>query len=397
MTRAALAALSRKLTVAFVCCLPFLVPFSDAARNTDMQGMVLLLSGLFGWTTVLLKKNFKVSLRPDAGVLLLVFSVCCLVSLAINPHIGYDWWGSPYIRLGTGGFLACIGCGLALRDITASQLFTGLYMIILALAVTALPYSWWHVHSLTRVGGLFSQADIFGVFLGCGLLIGLQVSLYYKKLRPYLLVSQALLAGLLVLSGTRLVLATMFVLLPVCWQHIRKPWRLGQWSAYVTAVIILFIIGGALLPTRVTNASYAGKSIQYRFDLQTAAVRASLHKPVAGYGPGNLANALACPNLSAPVLRDTCRKHYFFNSSHDIFLDRALGVGWIGGLAFFGLVVMAIYRAFRMRREYTIIGYVLVLISCYYLTNVTSVTLELLFWILLLRCLSAPSVIASKS
>jgi O-antigen ligase len=89
--------------------------------------------------------------------------------------------------------------------------------------------------------------------------------------------------------------------------------------------------------------------------------------------------------LQSPALQKTCHQGYFFNSSHNIFIDRFLAVGWLGGLAFLALAVLAIYKALRAQPEVRIVGWALLLIACYYLTNVTNVTLELLLWVLILR------------
>lgn len=386
MTRVAAATLSHKLTVAFVCCLPFLAPFGGASRNADMQGIVLLLAGLAGWISILLRPDGAAKgLRSIMGVAVAVFLLSCVLSTAINPHLSYDLWGAPYIRLGVAGFFACLGCGLALRQVPARQFCSWLFVVVLLLAVVAIPYSWWHLHSLTRLGGLFSQADIFAVFLGCGLLAGLQMTEYHKRFRPYIIACQILFFVLLLLTSTRFVLGAVLVLLPLCMQQLRGWWTTGRWIAYLAAVAVLLIGVRMALPARVTDIGYAGQSVQYRVDLQVAALRSARQKPALGYGPGNLADALDCSKFSAADLQATCRQHYFFNSSHDIYLDRMLAVGWLGGLAFLGFIAVGIYGDIRARRDRLIIGYLILLIGFYYATNVTSLTLELLLWVLLLR------------
>jgi O-antigen ligase len=137
-------------------------------------------------------------------------------------------------------------------------------------------------------------------------------------------------------------------------------------------------------PARLTNTAYASTSIGYRADLQTYGLRASYHKAWFGYGPGNLADALNCSGLHAAPLQATCRQGYFFNSSHNVFLDRVLAVGWPGGVAFLLFVLTSLGKGLRAPGPARPMVYAALLIACYYLTNVTSVTLELLFWILLL-------------
>jgi O-antigen ligase len=368
-------------------CLPFLVPF-DPARNIDLQGMLLMISGGLAWTALLLGHRgiFKSVGRLDR-TLLGIFAVCCLVSLLVNPHLGYDFFGAPYIRLGTAGLLSCVGIGLLLTTVARKRLLTGLYLIILGLSVVSVPYSWWHFHSLLRVGGVFSQADIMACFIGCGLLLGLEMLHLYPRRRNVLLAGQLFWAVLLLLTQTRAVLLIVIVL-GLVWELCKRRGHEFKRVAFYGAAALL-LLGGLhyFAPSRLTNTAYASESIHYRLTLQGYALKASWQKPFWGYGPGNLADALSCPRLTSPALQKTCRKGYFFNSSHNIFIDRVLAIGWPGGLSYLVLVLLAIYRGLRGRPETRIFGYAVALVGCYYLTNVTSVTLELLLWTLMAQYL----------
>ena len=382
------AGVCRNASLVLAGCLAFLVPFNPA-RNIDLQGLLLVVSGGFAWCALLLgyRQMFKSLSRLDS-VLLGIFAAFCLVSLAANPHLGYDFFGAPYIRLGTGSLLACVGIGLLLTTIQRQRLLTWLYVMILGLSVVSVPYSWWHFHSLLRIGGVFAQADILACFVGCGLLFGLEMLSLYPLRRNILLSVQLFWAILLVLTQTRAVLLIVIILC-LLWelQKLRGD-KFKRVALY--GVTALLLLGGLhyFIPNRLTNTAYASESIHYRLTLQSYALKVSEQKPVWGYGPGNLADALSCPRLPAGALQTTCHQGYFFNSSHNIFIDRVLAIGWLGGLAFLGVVILAIYRSLGGKRIVRTLGYAVILISCYYLTNVTSVTLELLLWVLLLQCLA---------
>ena len=379
----------RNASLVLAGCLPFLVPFNPA-RNIDLQGLLLIISGGFAWFVLLLghRQTLK-SLGRWESVLLGIFAISCLISLAVNPRLGYDFLGAPYIRLGTAGLLACIGIGRLLTTIPFKRLVAWLYLIILGLSVVSVPYSWWRFHSLLRVGGVFSQADIFACFVGCGLLLGLEMLVLYPRRRNVLLGGQLFWAILLLLAQTRAVLLLVIALVLV-WEGRRLGWKSKQLALYVGAALLLLAGLNYWAPNRITNTAYASESIHYRLTLQDYALGASRQKPLLGYGPGNLADALSCSRLTAPALRTTCRQGHFFNSSHNIFIDRMLAIGWLGGLAFLGVVILAVYRGLKDRAETRIFGYAVLLIGCYYLTNVTSVTLELLLWILMFQCLRLP-------
>jgi O-antigen ligase len=391
-----LANLCRSISLTLAASLAFLVPF-DAVRNIDLQGLLLIVSGAFAWSALLFDhREMLKSYDRLSQVLLGVFLICCLISFLINPHLGYDFFGAPYIRLGLAGFLACIGIGLLARTVPRRQLLIGLYVLIVGMAIVALPYSWFRFHSPLRIGGVFAQADIFAGFVGCGLVFGLETLKSYPKHRQALAACQVFLAVMLLLTQTRAVLLLVIVIwLLWMFQH-RSAQSLRRAGIYAAAILLLFATLHYVVPSRLTDTGYASRSISYRLTLQKYALGASWQKPLLGYGPGNLADPLSCERLIAKSLQRTCNEGYFFNSSHNIFIDRVLAVGWLGGLAFLGLVVLAIYRGFRYKNKYGVLGYALVLISCYYLTNVTSAGLELLLWILLLQCLPAPVELVSR-
>jgi O-antigen ligase len=383
-----MAGVCRNTSLVLAGCLPFLVPF-DPARNIDLQGLLLIISGGFAWFALLLgrRQTLKPLGRLDSA-LLGIFAACCLISLAVNPHLGYDFLGAPYIRLGAAGLLACIGIGLLLTTVPRQRLLTWLYAMVLGLSVVSVPYSWWHFHSLLRIGGVFSQADIFACFIGFGLLLGLEMLVLYPRRRHILMSIQVFWIGLLLLAQTR---AVLILVIAICllWE-LRKRRGDKFKLAVLYGAAALLLVGGLhyFTPNRLTNTAYASESIHYRLALQGYALKASEQKPLAGYGPGNLADALACAKLPAGQLQTTCRQGYFFNSSHNIFIDRVLAIGWLGGLAFLAIVMLAIYRGLRGKQELWVLGYAVALIGFYYLTNVTSVTLELLLWVLLMRCLA---------
>ena len=390
VSTASLAYVCRYVSLLLAGCLPFLVPL-DPVRNIDLQGLLLLVSGSFAWCAVLLhyRKTLRLTNRLSQ-VLLAIFAVACLVSFLANPHYGYDFFGAPYIRLGSAGLLACIGIGLLTKTVPLKQLLVYLYGIILGLAAISVPYNLGRLHSLSRIGGVFAQADIMACFVGCGLLIGLGLLLRYKRQRPYILAGQLFLGILLLLTQTRAVLLLVIGLYIL--------WELQTWGKAGMKRIVICLFTSVLLlgilhyiaPGRLTSASYADQSVRYRLSLQNYALKASRQKPLWGYGPGNLADALRCPSLPAGPLQTTCHQGYFFNSSHDIFIDRVLAIGWIGGVSYLTIVLLALYTGLRSHKpEIRIMGYAALLITCYYLTNVTSLTLELLLWVLLVQCLAA--------
>jgi hypothetical protein len=59
--------------------------------------------------------------------------------------------------------------------------------------------------------------------------------------------------------------------------------------------------------------------------------------------------------------------------------------GWVGGLAFTCLVVVVLYQAYRYSKAPIVLVLCPLLISLYYLTNVTNIEVELLPCVFLCR------------
>jgi O-antigen ligase len=370
----------RDLSLALAAVLPFVVPF-DPSRNIDAQGLLLLLAGASAWIALIIEGNLKFKSAALKWSIIL-FIVACILSFLFNPHKSYDLLGSPYIRLGSAGLIACVGIGLLTARLKVRQLQLTLYAICLLLAVSSVPYSWLRIHTLYRPGGVFSQADILAVYMGVGLLIGLKLWEEFKDRQKIVLLCQLLLGLALILSSTRSVLILIVILAPLWLNYYVKSWTIKRWLSYLVVMALLFGLLATFYHGRLDNIKYASQSLSYRYDLQSEALDSFKSKPILGYGAGNLADALSCSKLKDIPLQKTCHQNFFFNSSHDIFLDRFLGLGLIGGLAYLCMVVILLKKSLVTPKA-SILGFAGLLVAFYYLSNVTSVTLEVLFMVLL--------------
>lgn len=368
--------------------LPFLAIFGASNKDTDQQSYILLGAGLFAWINVYLRRYSKIWQQTPwfTRLLIIVLIVTLAISSIVNPHLSYDLLGEPYLRLGLLSMLAILGCALFFLNLNRQRLLNWLYAICCMLCLTALPYNAIRLHTLDRVGGVFAQADILAVFAGLGLLIGWQLIKKYRAYATWFYISQLLLAIVLWLTQTRSILA-LSILLSIIWFVLNKGLNLNKRNLTLILIALVVLAGTAIvLPNRLKSFSYDKFSITYRLDLDSAALVASAHKPLVGYGPGNVATALACQSLTSPPLKQTCHEHFYFNSSHNIFLDRTLEAGWLGGVAYLLFVVSSLARGFRSREDEVIVmSLAALLIALYYLTNVTNIDVELSFWIFLLQ------------
>lgn len=381
----------RNASLIIVICLAFLVPF-DSSRNIDLQGILLIVAGVLAWFAIALKYKYFVSILDSKIMLLLgILITSIIVSAFVNPNVGSNLIGAPLIRLGSLGLIACIGVGILSLDIQPKQLINWLYGIISLIAITAVPYYIFVFESVERIGGVFAQPDILAVILGCGVLLGFDVIKKYPDKLQYLGLVQIYMFILLLMTQTRVGLLLTLILSCVWIWQTQTNLKKRQIYIIFGAFIILVFSLISFLPSRITDTEYAKTSVTYRINLQQSAIQQTYKKPITGYGIGNIADALDCRKLGDQSLQNSCNDGYYFDSSHNIYLDRVLGFGWISGIAYLFLVLLTLWRGFHKTTDIRIFAYCGLLIALYYLTNVTSLTLELLLWVLLLQCLVHPS------
>lgn len=370
--------------LACVAILPLLSPF-DLERTIDVQALIVVLSGMLGWAVVVLARG-ELRLPRWAVITIALYCLGCLGSLLANP-LGVNVVGGFLSHIGVPVLLASVGIGLALANLELRMIVSYLYISALALAVLSLKFVPNAITQHVRLSGNFHQADFLAVYMAVGLLLGFAAWQLYPKLRRFIIIGQLLLLGILLLTGSRAVLG-VFVL--ICLFSVVKARvstkRLAVIApALVLGVVLCGIVAHAVLGSRYTDATAAHQDLHYRFDLQHFALRATLHKPLFGYGPGNLVQPLSCPSLTSQELQETCAKGFYFDSSHNVFLDRILAIGWLGGLSFAVFVMLTLYKGLRANGLDRYFGYTALLIAAYYLTNPTNLEIEAVLWISLLR------------
>ncbi|HSW37765.1 MAG TPA: O-antigen ligase family protein [Candidatus Saccharimonadales bacterium] len=369
-----------------------MVPFSQA-KNIDLKELVLILAGGLAWLSVYLKrKQVLAKLSPFSVVLLASFIFGCLAN-GLFYHAATNLFDLPFTRLGLVGLLACAGCGLALMLISGRKIMRWFYASTVLMAVAALPFDLASGQIGGRPGGLFYQADILAVFMGIGLLLGIYLWRIYPARKVWLLIAQALMLTILLLTQTR---AVIFILVFLALMIIYNLTQRRLLAFTVLAALVLMIYGlHVLVPTRLTDPGYVVESVSYRLSLQKSALSAVKQMRFFGYGGGNIMRALPCYNLQAPKLLVSCKQGYYFNSSHNVFIDRLLTLGWWGGLSYALFVSFSLFKGWQQGSK-RILFYCALLIGAYYFTNITNIELELWFWVILLQISKFKSLTESE-
>jgi len=361
----------------------FLVPFNNPYKDIDLQVSFVIACGI----TALLALVYAVNLRQWTFrintnlILFALFYLTCDITL-LHTHSRLDVFGFAGVRLGFLELMSCVTIGWALSYICAKRYLRAFYTSTVTLALFSIIYSALLDHTVFRLGGPIFQADILAAYLGAGFIVG--IYLRSRESYKFLLCGQLILGGTILLTETRTVIYSL-LLLGICTAYFTAKRRCSLNIKPVVLVVVSLVFMSALLftKTRLTNVHYGVVSIEYRAELARTAL-ADIHKePFFGYGQGSLYSVLSCHRMFEPMLLATCSQGYGFTSTHNVFLDKTLELGIFTGLLYFLIYIRALLHA--SSREPWL--YMLILIGLYYLTNVTDVPLELLYWCIVMRVL----------
>jgi O-antigen ligase len=341
---------------------------------------------------------YKNILPVDKALLTLLLVGCGLA--VIGTHSKIALLGTNYSDVGVFVLLGCVGIGLVASTLPLKSVIKGVYGAALVLAVTAPLYDYWKYGSFSgRLQGIIGQSNVMAAWLGVGFLLGLYLLAQKRstKQKVLLAVSQAALLAALFQTETRAALLLTLLLTGVYVIANQKYWRTivtGVLPGLALIIILFFVVK---VP-RLSDARYATSSVTYRIELQTMAVKSLRHTPAWGIGPGNEPHTLSCNAMqSYGQLNKTCQQGYTFTSSHNIFLDRFIQLGWLSGLAYLAIFITGAVIGLRSKQcTKQILGFSLLLIGLYYLTNVTKIELELLVWVLLGGALTIRDVSTKK-
>jgi hypothetical protein len=391
---AKLALLATQTVLVSVCIMPFLI-FLSVNQDIDMQAALLILLGVLAWVAVLITNLLYKIVWPNI-VKYSFYTYCVICILSLIDHASLiNLYGSVLLRLGSLELLASVGCGILLSRVPSKKLMLWLYIVSVTAAVISVPYTYFSFHFFIRLGGIFHQADILAAWLACGFILGCGLWSYYNKRHILIGISQLLLLVALFLTQTRAVMAILVLLLIImAIRNVKtRKRRIVYLSSIAVLLLMIAIIGHQILPNRLANTP---TSIVYRLRLQSYGVKSSFNEPLLGFGAGNVSQSLSCQSFKDAELVHTCSQGYYFDSSHDIYLDRILALGYIGGIAFVTFVVCSIYRALRLPDQQQYFGYTALLLGLYYLTNVTNIEIEVLLWILMFRAYRVHTVHVDK-
>jgi len=322
------------------------------------------------------KSGCRIKSGMTIGAVILFFLIISFLSAIFGVDFYSSWWGSLERGLGIFGWLhfvvwffmligvfsaerkqdALAPAGLADWLIKTSL---GASTIISLLAIGQYFFSLGNLlPQVNRVYSLVGNAGILGSYLLFNIFFaGYLFFISQRKTKWVFAVGGLLSAMALLLSGTRgawlgFLGGAVIFLVGRVWQSPQKKWR----QRAVWGLLAVLVLAGGLwsvrqsawiqknpILSRLTSISLADKTAQNRLILWRASWQAWQERPLLGWGSDNFevaANRYFDPRLSP--------YESWYDRAHNFIFDYGVADGWLGLLAYLGILVVAGWRLIKI-------------------------------------------------
>jgi len=391
MRRSNLLVLADKVALFAALALAVFMPFSDHIKDAQLKLIILIVLGAYSWVRILffkLKKiNWGFASYLITALVVLLIMIGCLSSGSKNIS------GIYFSQISVVPLLAIIGIALNSSFLKPQFIAKGVFVSSALVAFLAFPYDMLRYHEMIigRLNGTLVQSNILAVYISAGLIIGFYwlVTNTYKDKKYILVAMEAYMLFMVVLTQTRFIVILLSLMALTYFALSAKK---DKKIILIAIATLLFMIGSVFVANnRQIGPKAIDNSISYRLHLQSKAFSGDSIKPIQHNGTDRLMNKLDCKNLrQSNDLSKTCDRGFIFTSYHNQFLDRTVQFGWLFGIAYVAIIVTALVAFYRQRSNklFVALGSACAVILFYYFTNVPSIELELLLWVLMLQGLA---------
>lgn len=391
MRRGNLLELIDKIAVTAALVSAVFMPFSDHIKDAQLKLIILIVIGAYSWIRILFFRLQKI--RWGFASYLIAAFVVLLIIVGFSSSGSKNILGIYYSQISVVPLLAIIGIAVNSSFLKPEFIARAVFASSALVAFLAFPYDMLRYHELVigRLNGTLVQSNILAVYIGTGLIIGFYwlVNNTYKDRKYLLIAAEAYMLFMIVLTQTRFIVMLLGLMALTYFVFTAKKDKKIVIAAVAT---LLFVVGSvAIVNNRQIGPAAIDNSISYRLHLQSKALSGDSIKIIQTNGTDKLMNKLDCKNLrNSNDLSKTCNYGFVFTSYHNQFLDRTVQFGWLTGLIYTVLTVFGLVEFYRQRRNklFVALGSAFLLILLYYFTNITSIELELLLWLLLAKGLS---------
>ena len=347
--------------------------------------------GAYSWISFVASKIQKI--KWNYLTYLITALVLLLITIAIYSRGTINLFGAFYSPISAISLLAIIGLALNTSFQKPEFIARAIFFVTALVAFLAFPYDIWRYHGLAagRVSGTIAQSNALAVYISAGLIIGFYwlVSGTYKNKKYLLIAVEAYMLFMTILTQTRFVIV-LLGLMALTYFVMRA--KKDKKVFLIALATLLFVVGSIfVVNNRQINQSALENGVSYRLHLQATAFSGELIRAVQVNGTNKLLKKLECNNLNTSNdLALTCFQGYVFSSYHNQYLDRLVQFGWIFGLGYILLLACggAIFYRERHQAIFLTLGCAFLLAALYYFSNVTTIEIEIILWILLTQGLS---------
>lgn len=340
----------------------------------------LAVAGLFSWIYLLTKDRKKlISYLKNYFVVAILLG---LFLLSIFHHARLNFLGSYLFPNSILSTISLVGVGILVAGTELKRKVSIIYLGITLITLYSL-ISVGKYYFNSRFYGNFLQPDIFAEYITIAFVAGLQIlnNIKNKKLFYLVFLNQLFLITVLYLTKTRAVFLIAILMNLLFIFLIDRDKRKYAQTTFLVILVGLFFFS----PFRSNSAQNLSYSSTYRFHLQSVAIPHTKGSLIVGSGNDGLQNSILCGNFfKHKDLIRTCAEGFYFTSTHNIFLDKAMVFGLLSSASLVLLILIRIFKDIKNSSNFTkISGLILLSLFLYYFTNVTSLILESILFTLI--------------
>lgn len=332
--------LAQWLATGIVVLLPNIWLFTS--QNTAiLRGVIVITLAIF--MPLFLTQTRQFPKNKLFRSLLLTFLLGALLAALTSNSLGMALFGFPTLPIGSITFIAALWVGWSVtkliprQEIVTLLIISGILSLLLAVIINLVPGQ--IAHSF-RLIGFHEHSLAWAIQLSIACLFALwRFVTLQKSSATYGAAAFFLLLGI-GLSGSRMaLLACLLGVVSIFYLYRSTRWPVSKLIA--SLIVLLAICIPTLVMPRLNNANYAVESTQYRIDLFTAGARIIQDHPL-GIGYGNIGRYTYSTDLPSQLI-EPYHRQILIESSHNLWIDVAIGFGIIPGFIFLAICMYILY------------------------------------------------------
>lgn len=264
-------------------------------------------------------------------ILLLLFLIVTITALLLSNSFIFGLIGFPTLPIGSATILAAIWVGWSVtRMIEHEQIYiliiiSACLSLAIAIILNSIPTQ---DVLASRLVGFHEHSLAWAIYMGVGSILTFWKFIKSKQLAWLYGLLSIIFIGAIGFSGSRMaLLTTLIAIIAMAFILWNQPWPNSK-LLVLLAVILAILLPISMTP-RLNNTSYAVESINYRVDLAKAGLRILKDHPL-GIGYGNIGRYTFSPDLPSQLL-EPYHRQILLESSHNLWIDVAIGFGLLGG------------------------------------------------------------------